>query len=219
VNNDTDAAYDRIDRFLRNNLDDAEYAEYSRALETLYRVPAATDTDALVPVAWLLRIKNPRNPRFTVRGVYTIEPTQENREFADLDGDEYVPLYGPDTIERLTRERDEAVARSAPKTLEEELAALDTAGIFQDSPAFDEHFRKRISTYADKHPTLLVRQLASRLRAAWASTDEAVARERERCAAICDGVARQYGNSGAGHSAERAANAIRTAHPTTGGPN
>jgi hypothetical protein len=124
-----DAAYDKIDRFLRNNLDDANYADYSRALEE---------------------------------------------------------IYAANTIERLTRERDEAVARSAPKTLEEELAALDTTGIFQDSPAFDEHFRKRISTYADKHPTLLVRQLASRLRASWASTDEAVARERERCARICD---------------------------------
>ena len=32
---------------------------------------------------------------------------------------------------------------------------------------FDEHFKKHIDTYADKHPTLLVRQLATRLRKAW----------------------------------------------------
>lgn len=32
-----------------------------------------------------------------------------------------------------------------------------------------EHFKKHIDTYADKHPTKLVRQLAARLRLAWAS--------------------------------------------------
>lgn len=31
-----DAAYDKIDRFLRNNLDDTDYAEYSEALELVY---------------------------------------------------------------------------------------------------------------------------------------------------------------------------------------
>lgn len=30
------AAYDQIDRFLRNNLDDADYAEYSAALDLVY---------------------------------------------------------------------------------------------------------------------------------------------------------------------------------------
>jgi hypothetical protein len=38
-----DAAYDRIDRFLRNNLDDADYAEYSAALELVYAVPTEFD--------------------------------------------------------------------------------------------------------------------------------------------------------------------------------
>ncbi len=36
----------------------------------------------------------------------------------------------------------------------------------------------------------------------------AQAAEREACAAICDGIARQY-KDGRGHAAERAANAIR----------
>lgn len=32
-------AYDMIDRFLRNNLDDTEYEEYSAALELIYATP------------------------------------------------------------------------------------------------------------------------------------------------------------------------------------
>ena len=32
-----DAAYDKIDRFLRNNLDDNDYAEYSEALDEIAR--------------------------------------------------------------------------------------------------------------------------------------------------------------------------------------
>lgn len=38
---------------------------------------------------------------------------------------------------------------------------------------------------------------------------EQVAAERERCAAVCDGIARQYKDDSHGHAAERAANAIR----------
>ena len=33
-------AYDKIDRFLRNNLDDSDYAEYSDALDDMYTPPA-----------------------------------------------------------------------------------------------------------------------------------------------------------------------------------
>ena len=40
-----------------------------------------------------------------------------------------------------------------------------------------------------------------------------VAAERERCAGVCDGIARQYRAGGHGHAAERAANAIRLAAP------
>jgi len=32
-------AYDMIDRFLRNNLDDSDYAEYSAALDSIYTTP------------------------------------------------------------------------------------------------------------------------------------------------------------------------------------
>lgn len=38
-----------------------------------------------------------------------------------------------------------------------------------DGPHFDAHFRERIDYYADKHPTLLVRQLACRLRDSWST--------------------------------------------------
>ena len=37
--------------------------------------------------------------------------------------------------------------------------------------------------------------------------------ERERCAGICDTVARQYKDDNHGHAAERAANAIRLDQP------
>lgn len=38
-------AYDVIDRFLRNNLDDSDYAEYSSNLETLFATaPSVSDT-------------------------------------------------------------------------------------------------------------------------------------------------------------------------------
>ena len=36
----------------------------------------------------------------------------------------------------------------------------------------DEHFRNRIDVYADKHPTLLIRQLAERLRKEWNKIEE-----------------------------------------------
>jgi hypothetical protein len=37
--NTRDAAYDKIDRYLRNNLDDSDYAEFSEALEAVYATP------------------------------------------------------------------------------------------------------------------------------------------------------------------------------------
>ena len=48
-----------------------------------------------------------------------------------------------------------------------------------------------------------------------AAIDAAVAAERERCAAVCDTIARQYKGESHGHAAERAANAIRQAKPAT----
>jgi hypothetical protein len=35
------AAYDRIDRFLRDNLDDRDYAPYAEALDVLWKPPPA----------------------------------------------------------------------------------------------------------------------------------------------------------------------------------
>lgn len=38
-----------------------------------------------------------------------------------------------------------------------------------DGPLFDAHFREHIDYYADKHPMLLIRQLARRLRDSWST--------------------------------------------------
>jgi hypothetical protein len=46
------------------------------------------------PRAWLLEPKKQRYPdRYLIRGCYTTEPTKEQLEIAELDGDRYVPLY------------------------------------------------------------------------------------------------------------------------------
>jgi hypothetical protein len=47
-----------------------------------------------------------------------------------------------------------------------------------DGPQFDDFFRCRIDSLADKHPTLIVRQLARRLREAWKAPGQ-VERDRE----------------------------------------
>jgi hypothetical protein len=42
-----DAAYDQIDRFLRNNMDDMDYADYSQALDLIYTTaPSDSETQA-----------------------------------------------------------------------------------------------------------------------------------------------------------------------------
>lgn len=60
-----------------------------------------TDTDALVPVAW----------QFGARFLGTKEAAQMAVRLPVAFRHWAIPLYGPDTIERLQRERDEAVAR------------------------------------------------------------------------------------------------------------
>lgn len=46
------------------------------------------------PRAWILEPKVQRHPpRHAIRSVSAVEPTQAQRELADLDGDVYVPLY------------------------------------------------------------------------------------------------------------------------------
>ena len=46
------------------------------------------------PRAWILEPKVQRHPpRHIIREVSAVEPTQAQRELADLDGDRYVPLY------------------------------------------------------------------------------------------------------------------------------
>lgn len=55
--------------------------------------------------------------------------------------------------------RDMVAAAIAAEVAQPIVPSLDV-----DGPEFDDHFAKRIDFYADRHPTLLVRQLASRLR-------------------------------------------------------
>lgn len=60
------------------------------------------------PRAWLREPKVQRHPgRHLVRGVTTIEPTAEDRQIAELDGDALVPLYGVAAIAAaVARERE-----------------------------------------------------------------------------------------------------------------
>ena len=54
------------------------------------------------PRAWILEPKVQRHPpRHIIRNVSVVEPTQEQRELADLDGDVYVPIYEIDHHRRL----------------------------------------------------------------------------------------------------------------------
>ncbi len=47
----------------------------------------------------------------------------------------------------------------------------------------------------------------------WAAWRAATALERERCAAVCDAIRKQYEGDSHGHAAERAAKAIRLGRP------
>ncbi len=47
----------------------------------------------------------------------------------------------------------------------------------------------------------------------WAAWQAATALERERCAAVCDTIRKQYEGDSHGHAAERAAKAIRLGQP------
>ena len=48
-----DTAYDKIDRYLRNNLDDADYADYSAALDLVYGDASAQPAPGQAPIAHL----------------------------------------------------------------------------------------------------------------------------------------------------------------------
>ena len=54
---------------------------------------------------------------------------------------------------------------------------VDSFGFGIDPKMMGNHFQKHINTYADDHPTLLVRQLATRLRAALVTLDRLNSRE------------------------------------------
>ena len=68
--NERDDAYDMIDRFMRNNLDDSEYAEYSSALEKVIEPPATPDKVAVL-VGALEEITNDYADRFDLESAST----------------------------------------------------------------------------------------------------------------------------------------------------
>lgn len=53
---DRGAAYDKIDRYLRNNLNDADYAEMSAALECVWRCPTEFEQ-------WVERVDASQTPK------------------------------------------------------------------------------------------------------------------------------------------------------------
>ena len=44
-----DAAYDHIDRYLRNNLSDEDYADYSQALDLIYTTAPTDGAESKTP--------------------------------------------------------------------------------------------------------------------------------------------------------------------------
>ena len=62
--------------------------------------------DTLKPRAWLLEPKVQRHPgRHLIRSVRSFEPTEAERQNAELDGDVYVPLYSLNAAVAAERER------------------------------------------------------------------------------------------------------------------
>jgi hypothetical protein len=161
-----------------------------------------TDTDALAPVAEAVW-RDDDKPGLWPKADAYVEPQWIGNPLPVG-----TKLYGPDTIERLTREN----------------AALKTVMV---AAAEEIHAHWQAHCDAEGYgPQNLMRRLEEGIPSEYGYTagafaeltrerDEAVARERERCAAICESVARQYGETGFGHSAERAANVIRTTKATT----
>jgi hypothetical protein len=95
------ASYDMVDRFLRNNLDDSDYAEYSKALDA---VLALSPPPLVAPVGWIsieerlpeheqlvlatgFEGNDPANKRFQVIAVFHKEGTFYNPD----EGDDYYP--------------------------------------------------------------------------------------------------------------------------------
>jgi len=72
------------------------------------------------PRAWMLEPKVQRHPdRYLIRGIRAVEPTVEEREFAEIDGDRFVPLF------ELTLEDVAAVNAARKARAEKALRRLD----------------------------------------------------------------------------------------------
>jgi hypothetical protein len=71
------------------------YGAEDKAREAL-RAALVEALDLGEPAAWLLRPKVQRNPqRPIIRGCYVGARTKQDFDLAELDGDEYIPLYAP----------------------------------------------------------------------------------------------------------------------------
>jgi hypothetical protein len=183
-----------------------------------------TDTDALVPVAWKCELAQEDG---SVRTMF-VEQDPDGLRFNDMGEPSpfrVTRLYGPDTIERLTRERDEAQQVCAE--------AYQVVGILLDDTGQleTEHGTKildNLSEHRPVHDDVLPWSPADTIECD--AIEAAVARERERCAIVCEQIAKRHLQSGryvsavADHSvraggqvdgAEECARAIRTTKATT----
>jgi len=80
------------------------------------------------PRAWLREPKVQRIPgRHLVRGVSAGEPSQEEREFAELDGDRLVPLYDQAALDAAV-----AAERERWRDLATDIRAIEATGMLPD---------------------------------------------------------------------------------------
>ena len=119
------AAYDLIDRFLRNNLYDDDYAEYSKALEAISQpapspqpaVPGVSDEQIRKTVE---SIQDPDTVPAFHNGYYTLTPDELRRAILALR-----PAVEPMTPEQIVAIRDRVWSDSRQNTLNRFARAIE----------------------------------------------------------------------------------------------
>jgi hypothetical protein len=94
---------------------------------------------SIKPRAWICEPKVQRHPaRHLIRGVSAVEPTAEVREFGEIDGDQFVPLYDQAAIDAaVAAERERIRTLAIKRVAYEQDAAKHHAGRWQ--AAFEFH--------------------------------------------------------------------------------
>lgn len=101
------------------------------------------------PRAWLQEPKVQRIPgRHLIRGVRTIEPTEEDRQFAELDGDLLVPLY-----DEAERQRCYMLGVAAEREACAKVCEVTPPYPFRPSIEAAHAIRQRARTAAPSEPT------------------------------------------------------------------